>query len=84
MGEKIGGAIIACIFFSLWLCRIFAAAQGLSLAAESRGYSLIVVTSLVAGHRLSGTWSATVVACKLSGCGLRALERQLNSCGAQA
>ena len=45
---------------------------------------LIVETSLVAGHRLSGTWTAAVVACKLSGCGVRALERQLNSCGAQA
>ena len=42
-----------------------------------------MVTSLVAGHRLSGTWTETVVARKLSGWGLRALEHQLNSCSAR-
>ena len=45
--------------FIFWLCWVFIAVQGLSLVAESKGYSLvgvpglrIVVVSLVAEHRL--------------------------------
>ena len=31
-----------------------------------------------------GTWASVVVACRLSSCGLRALECRLSSCGARA
>ena len=34
--------------------------------------------------RALGTWASVVVALRLSSCGLRALERRLSSCGAQA
>ena len=61
-------------FIYLWLCCVFvAAACGLSLVVESRGYSLaalhrllIVVPSPVAEHRLCAQDSSVVVAHELS------------------
>ena len=50
-----------------WLCWIFIAVCGLSLAAARGGYSLdvmcgflIAVASLVAEHGLSGVWASVV------------------------
>ena len=46
------------LFIYFWLCWVFVAAHGLSLLAESGGYSLVLrglliaVASLVAEHRL--------------------------------
>ena len=45
---------------------------------------LIAVASLVAEHKALGTQASVVVARGLSSCGLRAPERRLSSCGAQA
>ena len=45
---------------------------------------LIAVASLAAKHRPQSAGPSVVVACGLSGCGSRALERRLSSCGAQA
>ena len=36
------------------------------------------------GARALGVWASVVVACGLSSCGSRALERRLSSCGARA
>ena len=62
LGEKISERL----FF--FLCWVFIAAQGLSLVVGSEGYSLVavlrlltVVASLVAEHRLQGTWASVVV-----------------------
>ena len=64
---------------------------GFSLAAGSRVCSLaavcrllIAVASLVAKHRLKGTWASVVAAHGLSRCGSQALEHRLNSCGTWA
>ena len=35
------------LFLNFWLCWIFAAVHGLSLVAESRGYSLVAVHRLL-------------------------------------
>ena len=70
------------IYFIFWLCWVFSAACRLSLAVESRGYSLgmmprllIVVVSVVE-HRL---WRMGV-----SSCSTWALESGLSGCGAWA
>ena len=73
-----------------WLCWVFVAVRGLSLAVASRGYSslhcagfslqwLLLLQST--GSRRTGS---VVVACGLSSCGLPALERRLSSCGSRA
>ena len=56
-----------------------AAARGLSPVAVSLGYAtraalrlLIAVASLVAKHRLSGTWASVVAAGGLTSCGPQA------------
>ena len=36
------------------------------------------------GARALGVWASVVVACRLSSCGLQALELRLSSCGAWA
>ena len=65
--------------------------HGLSLVAASGGYSfvavrrlLIAVASLCGGARALGVWASVVAVLGLSGCGLRALEHRLSSCGAWA
>ena len=52
------------LFIYFWLCWVFIAVHRLSLAAVNAGYSLVVVfglliavASLVAEHRLQGTWA---------------------------
>ena len=45
---------------------------------------LIAVASLCRGAQALGMRAAVVVACGLSSCGSRALERRLSSCGARA
>ena len=45
---------------------------------------LIAVASLCCGARALGARTSVVVAHGLNSCGLRALERRLSSCGAQA
>ena len=45
---------------------------------------LIAVASLVAEHGLLGMRASVVAACRLSSCGLPALENRLSSCGAGA
>ena len=57
------------ISFYFWLHSVLVAAGGLSLVAVSRGCSLVAaqglltaVASLVAEHRLQGTWASVVVA----------------------
>ena len=54
-------------FFNFWLCWVFVAVHGLSLVAESRGYSLvavhrllIAVTSVAAEHRLYSARASVV------------------------
>ena len=81
-------------FFEKW---VFLAALGLhccrvfSLVVVNRGYSLdtvhglvIVVASLVAGHRLQGAWAPVALACGLSCCSSPALEHRLNGCSTRA
>ena len=56
--------------------------MGLSLEATSRGYSslhwlLTVVASLVAEHRLWGTWASALAVCGLNSYGSWALEHRL-------
>lgn len=58
---------------------------------ESRGHPvvagcgiLIAVASLVVEHGLQGAWTSTAAACRLNGCGTRALEQRLSSWGTQA
>ena len=64
---------------------------GSSLVLASRGCSLVVecglltvAATLVAEHRLWGTWASVVVAGGFSGCGSRALEDRLSSCCTKA
>ena len=45
---------------------------------------LIVVASLCCGAQALGARASVVAARGLSSCGVRALERRLNSCGTQA
>ena len=45
---------------------------------------LIVVTSLVAEHRLYSMWVSVVAVLGLSSCGSQTLKHRLNSCDAQA
>ena len=76
--------------FYFWLRWVFIAARGLSLVAESRGYSLLWCAGfslwwlLLLGARALGTRASVVVAHGLSSCGSRALEHRLSSCGARA
>ena len=81
------------LFIYLWLHWVFLAAHRLSLVAENRGYSIVVVcglliamTSLVVEHRLlnvgASSWITGFRACGLRYCGSRALEPRLSSYGA--
>ena len=57
---------------------------GFSLVAASRGYSLLWCAGggfSCCGARALGTQASVDVACGLSSCGSRALERRLSSCG---
>ena len=78
------------LFIYFWLRWVFVAARGLSLVVSSgatlrcgarashcSGFSCW-------GARALGAQASVVRARGLSSCGLRALERRLNSCGAQA
>ena len=78
------------LFIYFWLHWVFVAVRGLSLVGASGGYSslwcagfslqwLLLLQSM--GFRCVGS---VVVACRLSSCASRALERRLSSCGAQA
>ena len=75
-------------YFIFRLCWVFLAARGLSLVAASRGYSSLWCTGfslwwlLLLRH--TGPRASVVVACRLSSCGLRALEHRLSSCGTWA
>ena len=74
------------VFLIFWLHRVFVAACGLSLVEASWGKSLVAVRGLliaVASLVEHEPWAHTEE-CELSGCGLRALEHGLRSCGAQA
>ena len=77
------------ILFYFWLCWVFIAACGLSLVAASRGYSSLWCAGfslqwlLLLGAWALGAQASVVVACGLSSCGSRALERRLSSCGSQ-
>ena len=66
-----------------WLCWVFVAAHRLSLAAASRGHSLLQCMGLLLWWLLllQSTGSRSVV---FSSCGSWALERRLSSCGAWA
>ena len=72
------------------LCWVFIAARGLSLVVVSRGYSSLRCAGFslrgfsCCGAQALGTRASVVVACGLSSCGLRAVERRLSSCGARA
>ena len=65
--------------------------MGFSLAAASRGCSLVAVhkplistAPVVAEHRLQGAWALVAAACGLSSWGSWALERRHSGCGARA
>ena len=70
-------------YFYFWQRWVFVAARGLSLVAESRGYSSLQCAgfSLRWLLLLQSTGSRCM---GFSSCGSRALERRLSSCGAQA
>ena len=78
------------LFIYFWLCLVFVAACGLSLVAESGGYSslrcmgfplrwLLLLQSTGSRHE-----GSVVVARGLSLCVSLALEHRLSSCGARA
>ena len=76
-------------FFSIyfWLRWVSVAAHGISLVAVSwAALGCGAWASLCGGFSCCGAqaWASVVVAHGLSSCGLRALERRLSSCGAQA
>ena len=85
-----------CIFFiynsfiGFWLRYVFVAAWGLSLVAESGGYSWLWCTGFSLWWLLLweawalGAQASVVAAYGLIRCGSQALEKGLNSCGAQA
>ena len=70
-------------FIYFWLRWVFVAARGLSLFAESRGYSSLRCAGFSLRWllllRSTGSRSAG-----FSSCGSQALERRLSSCGARA
>ena len=79
-----------CLFAYIWLHWVFVAARGLSLVAV-RGDTRRCGAQASHCHGFSscragalGAWASVVVARELSGCGLRALECRLSSCGAWA
>ena len=81
-------------FFCLFVCFLggalywnFLAVRGLSLLAMSRGYALvamrkllIAMASLVAEHRLQGTWTSLTVPRRLSSRSSSAPDRRLSGC----
>ena len=84
-------------FFFYEFIYLFLAALGLHccawafpLVAASAGYSCCGARAShcggfsCCGARALGLWASVVVACGLSSCGSRALERRLSSCGAWA
>ena len=69
------------LFIYFWLCWVFLAAHRLSLVAESREHSLVVVhrlpvavASLFVERLLQDTRASVAAACALTSCGWRALE----------
>ena len=70
------------LFIYFWLCWVFVAVRGLSLVAAS-GASHCGGFSCCQSWAL-GAQASVAVACGLSSCGSRALERRLSSCGAWA
>ena len=84
------------LFFFLinlfWLHWVFVAVRRAFSSCGERGLLfvalhrlLITVASLVVCRAQAlGAWASVVVACRLSSCGSRALERSLSSCGARA
>ena len=67
----------------------FVAAHGHSLVAARGALHCGVQSSHCGGFSCCGAqvlsrWASVVVACRLSNCGSRALERRLNSCGTRA
>ena len=78
------------LFLYFWLCWVFVAARGLSLVVVSRA-TLCYGTQAshcggfsCCGAQALGAQASVVVACGLSSCGSRALERKLSSCGTWA
>ena len=73
--------------FLAMLCLGLRCCMGFPLVVDIRGYSplqcsfLIVVSSLVAEHRLHGTPASVAVARGLGSCSSWAAEHRLNSCG---
>jgi hypothetical protein len=60
-------------FVYFWLCWVFFAACGLSLAVASRGYSLVAVGRLlIAGFSCFGVWAPGLAGFSI--CGYQALE----------
>ena len=49
-----------------------------------RGLLIAVASLVVCRTQALGMWASVVVACGVSSCGSRALERSLSSCGARA
>ena len=78
-------------FIWFWFHWIFVAVQGLSLIAESEGYSVVAVcglltamTSLVSEHGHWDTQPSVVAARGSSSCGAQALKHRFGSYGTQA
>ena len=65
------------LFIYLWLCWVFIAARGLSLAAASWGYSLLWCD----GFSCCRAWALHA---GFSSCGSQALQHTLSSCGSWA
>ena len=72
-----GRSSLLCVDFS-----VVVASGGFSLVVVCR--LLFVVAPLAAEHGLQGARASVVVVLGLSSCGSWALERRLDSCGAQA
>ena len=71
------------LFIYFWLRWVFVAGRGLSLVAASGGCSSLPCTGFSLWWLLL-LWSTGSRRAGFSGCGSRALERRLSSCGARA
>ena len=78
------------LFIYLWLCQVFVAVCGLSLAVASRATLHCGVQAShcgglsCCGAWVLGVWASVVAGPGLSSCGSWALEHRLSSCGAWA
>ena len=76
------GNLFIYLFIYFWLSWVFVAACGLSLVVASRDYSLLQCMGF-SSRWLLLLWNTGSRRVGFSGCGSRALECRLSSCGAR-